>query len=186
VSVRTSTIWIGATWEMEVGKMSRAKIEVYEKLFATAFAATEKAAGDIAPENRLRQSKDGKAHPLWLLGHLTFATDAIVNSVVLGGETTLPKQYQKLFAPGMIGGADITTDASQYPAWDDIVEKYKAVTANTLALLKKAQDSDLPGGMKGQTPPGFEEFFKSFEGTLGYMLGHDSYHRGQMTLLANA
>ena len=166
--------------------MSRAKIEVYEKLFATAFAATAKAAGEIAPEQRLHQPKDGKAHPLWLLGHLTFVTDAIVNSVVLGGEMSLPKQYQKMFAPGMIGGADISADAAQYPAWDDIVEKYKQVTVNTFELLKRAQDSDLPGGMKGTTPPGFEEFFKSFEGTLGYMLGHDSYHRGQMSLLANA
>ncbi len=166
--------------------MSRAKIEVYEKLYATAFAATAKAADEVAPAQRLRQSKDGKAHPLWLLGHLTFATDAIVNTILLGGEMTLPEQYRKMFAPGMIGGVEVTADASQYPAWDDIVEKYKQVTSNTFELLKRAQDSDLPGGMKGHTPPGFEEFFKSFEGTLGYMLGHDSYHRGQMSLLANA
>ena len=132
--------------------MSRAKIEVYEKLFATAFAATAKAAGEIAPEQRLRQAKDGKAHPLWLLGHLTFVTDAIVNSVVVGGEMTLPKQYQKMFAPGMIGGADISADAAQYPAWDAIVEKDKQVTVTTFGVWKRARDSDLPGGMEGTTP----------------------------------
>jgi hypothetical protein len=164
--------------------MSRSKIEVYEELYKTAFAETAKAAGNVPADKRMQQTKDGKAHPLWLLGHLAFATDAILNSVLLGGEMALPGQYRKMFAPDMIGGAPVTTDTSAYPAWDDIVAQYGKVSANALELLKGAQDSDLAGGMKGNAPPGREEFFKSFEGVLNRLLQHDAYHRGQMNLLA--
>ena len=55
--------------------MSRSKIEVYEKLLKMTFAEPRRPrehtrANDAASEGR-------KAHPLWLFGHLTFATDAI-------------------------------------------------------------------------------------------------------------
>lgn len=166
--------------------MSRLKIEVYERLLKTTFAETAKAAGNVPADKRMHQTKDGKAHPLWLLGHLTFATDTILNGVLLGGEMSLPEQYRKMFAPDMIGGAPVTTDASAYPAWDDVVKEHGRVTASALDLMKNAQDADLPGGMKGHTPPGFEEFFKSFEGVLNTMVLHDTYHRGQMNLLAKA
>lgn len=166
--------------------MSRTKIEIIEKLYESTFSATAKAAENVPADKRLKQSKDGKAHPLWLMGHLTFATDTILNSVVLGGDMTLPEQYRKMFAPGMIGGAPVTADASAYPAWDDVVAQYGRVTATTLKKLQDINDDDLPGGMKGKTPPGFEEFFKSFEGVLNTMVLHDTYHRGQMNLLANA
>ncbi|NUM54981.1 MAG: DinB family protein [Candidatus Hydrogenedentes bacterium] len=166
--------------------MGRTKIEVFEKLYESTFSATTKAAANVPVEKRLTQTKDGKAHPLWLMGHLAFATDTILNGVLLGGDLTLPEQYRKVFAPGMIGGAPVTPDASAYPAWDDVVAQYERVAATTMEKLKSIKDEDLAGGMKGQTPPGFEEFFKSFEGVLSTMVTHDTYHRGQMNLLANA
>ena len=166
--------------------MSRTKIEVYEYLYEFAFVETKKAAAGVAPDKRLHQVKPGGAHPLWLLGHLTFSTDAIVNAILLGGEMTLPEQYQRVFAPALIGGDAIVPEAAAYPSWDDIAANYARVSATTLDLLKRVQDGDLPGGTKGTTPPGFADFFKSFEIVLRYMLQHDAYHRGQMMALANA
>lgn len=175
----------GATDE-RVAIMGRSKIEVYEKLLKTTFAETAKAAGNVPAENRMRQTKEGKGHPLWLLGHLTFATDTILNGVLLGGEMSLPEPYRKLFAPDIIGGVPVTSDAAAYPAWDDIVAQYGRVTAKALELMQSVQDADLAGGMKGRKPQGFEDFFKSFEGVLNTMLLHDTYHRGQMNMLAKA
>lgn len=166
--------------------MARSKIEVYEKLLKTTFAETAKAAENVPAEKRMRQPTEGKAHPLWLLGHLAFATDTILNGVLLGGEMSLPEPYRKMFAPDIIGGAPVTSDASAYPAWNDVVAQYGRVTAKALELMQSAQDADLAGGMKGRKPQGFEDFFKSFEGVLNTMLLHDAYHRGQMNLLAKA
>ena len=87
-----------------------------------------------------------------------------------------------MFAPDAIGGAPVTADASAYPR-GTISPRNGKVTASALELLKGAQDGDL-AGMKGHTA-GVREFFKSF-GVLNTMVLHDTYHRGQMNLLAKA
>ena len=50
------------------------------------------------------QAREGKAHPLWLLGHLAFAGDNILNVITLGGEQVTPRSFNRMFAPDMLGG----------------------------------------------------------------------------------
>ncbi|HRI87623.1 MAG TPA: DinB family protein [Candidatus Hydrogenedentes bacterium] len=165
--------------------MGRVKMEVYDALFKNAFGRTAEAAAAVAAEKRLLQPKAEKAHPLWLMGHLAFGNDNILNVILFGGPRTVPREYTKLFGPHFIGGEPVTEDAGKYPSWDEVVTVYGQVAEATLHLLKEQVDADLDGAPKGKIPQGTESFFKTYVGTLDMMLLHDSYHRGQLGLLAS-
>ena len=164
--------------------MGRTRMEIYEKQYADAFRQTTRAAEKVAVEKRMRQAAPTKAHPLWLVGHLALETDTMLNSVLFGAPMSLPDAYGKLFAPHFIGGAPVSSDASTYPDWDDLLGEYKRVSAQVIDHISAADDADLAGDIKGTAPRGFEKMIKSFEGLLGFMLQHDAYHRGQLGLLA--
>lgn len=163
--------------------MAKDKVEMLAKVYEHAFEETIKAAEKVTPDKQFRQAQPGKAHPLWLLGHLTFSLDTIVNLMCLGGAQQLPPTYMAKFSPAVMGGPAITTNASDYPAWSEVLGNYKKVSQSTSELLRKLDDADLPGGAKGNVPPPFADFFKVLGNTLGHMADHDAYHRGQLGLL---
>jgi uncharacterized damage-inducible protein DinB len=166
--------------------MSDAKVEVYAELFEKAFRATVNAAAEVPESLRFKQVSTGKAHPLWLLGHMTFAADTILNVLTLGGSPLVPKEYRRLFAPEILGGSPITADAAAYPCWDDVLAEYKKVGAAVAERIRNLTDRDLEGGAKGNPPEQYKEFFARLDETLREMLLHDAYHRGQLNLLVKA
>ena len=164
--------------------MGKDRVEMLVASLEGTVKATLAAAGNVPEDKRLRQLQDGKAHPLWQVGHLAFALDMIVNTIALGGAPELPGEYVPKFAPDLAGGKPITGNAEDYPAWDEVVANYEKAAKTSAAKIRELDDSDLSGGIKGSAPEGLEEFFKILGVTLGSMAAHDSYHRGQMNLVA--
>lgn len=164
--------------------MSKDRIEMLAASYEGTMKATLEAAGKLPAEKRMKQLQDGKAHPLWLMGHLAFAFDVITNTIALGGTPVLPGNYFQKFAPDFVGGEAVTGNADDYPAWDEVVANYEKAGRAVIAKLRELEDADLSGGPKGSPPPGNEDFFKVLGVMLGGMPLHDSYHRGQMNMVA--
>ena len=66
--------------------MNNSRTELYAELYEAAIKATVKAAEKVPEDKRTRQAQNEKAHPLWLLGHLAFSFDTVVNVWALNGE----------------------------------------------------------------------------------------------------
>lgn len=165
--------------------MSASQVEVFAKIFEMEFEATRKAAESVPPKARLKQAKEGKAHPLWLIGHLAFATDNILNVITFGGKHAAPRSFNKLFAPDILGGAPIVADTGAYPSWEDTFDTYKRVCDQCVQEVSALTDDQLPGPVKGTPPDQFRDFFRSVEHALRISASHEAYHRGQMNLIAN-
>lgn len=163
--------------------MAKDRVEQLAKMFTHAIDESVKSIKNVPEGKRLKQLKAGKAHPLWLLGHLTFSMDTIVNFLCLGAAPQMPPTYMKMFAPSNAGGSAITGNAADYPSWDEVTANYEKVGRRMVELIRGLNDADLPGGPKGNVPPAFADFFKVLGDTLGHMADHDAYHRGQMNLI---
>lgn len=137
----------------------------------------------IEPDNRLRQLAPGKAHPLWLLGHLSNTLDTIVRGWMFCKEPILSKPQRKMFAPEFVGGNPITDNPDDYLSWEETEALYKKVVKATIEELRNFPDEDLPKPLKAEMPEQFRELFPTAESTLTRMINHDAYHRGQMALI---
>jgi len=164
--------------------MENPQIAIYVSLLETCVADTLKVAGAVRPEDRLVQVKPGKAHPMWLVGHLANTLNTVVLQWVLGEESRLTREFGKKFAPDFAHGDPITANPSDYPDWDEVIGLYGTIGAHVGERIKTLTDSDLPLPLKGSIPESRRDFFKSNQVTLGRMIGHDAYHRGQIGLLA--
>jgi hypothetical protein len=145
---------------------------------------TLNAAGRVPETNRLRQLRDGKAHPLWLVGHLTNTANTVALQWALGGESLVPKGFGRKFAPDFAGGNPVTSNAADYPGWDEVVDLYGKVLDAVIARTEQLSDDDLPKPLGGNIPEPMLQFFKTTGNSLTIMVLHDSYHRGQIGLLA--
>lgn len=115
----------------------------------------------------------GGNHPLWIIGHLAGSEVAIRGMVT--GESNSLEQWQAPFAPG----TEPTSRASDYPSYDEALEKFLQVRAETLALLDRMDDADLDRPPK-TVPPGMEESFKTNGDVLMLILIHQQFHMGQI------
>ncbi|HRK36618.1 MAG TPA: DinB family protein, partial [Candidatus Hydrogenedentes bacterium] len=78
-------------------------------------------ASGVPESARCTQLKPGKAHPLWLIGHLANTINLLLLHWTLQVEGVVPKEYRKKFAPDFGGGDPVTPDPADYPAWDEVV-----------------------------------------------------------------
>ena len=166
--------------------MSNPKAEVYADLYEAAVKATVGAAEKVPESNRTRQLEEGKAHPLWLIGHLTWGMDAVVNVWILDGKAKCPEKYIGLFAPDLAGGTPVNSDATAYPAWDEIMEYYQKAGAAVVEAIRALDDSELDGELKGPMPDPVRGFFGNLGQSVSSMGTHDAHHRGQMVMLGGS
>lgn len=166
--------------------MANTKMAVYATLLETARAETLAAAAAVPEDRRLYQLAPGKATPLWLMGHLANTINAVVRLWILERESLLTREQAKRFAPDFAGGAPPSDDPAAYPPWDEVVALYDQAMVDAIAGIPALDDALLPGPLPGRMPEPLRGFFSSVEFTLGRMVAHDSYHRGQMALLAKA
>ncbi|MBX7254807.1 MAG: DinB family protein [Candidatus Hydrogenedentes bacterium] len=165
--------------------MDNPKIEIYRSQLAFCRTETVRVAEDVKPELRLVQLREGKAHPMWLIGHLTNTINTVVIQWMLGKNSLVPRGFSRKFAPDFAGGSPITNQASDYPAWEEVLGLYKQIMDCALENLAELNDSDLELPLKGEMPEGLRSFFSSNGRTLAIMASHDSYHRGQIGLLSH-
>src|SRR5215471_18664448 len=79
---------------------------------------------------------NGGCHPLWVLGHLTMVEGAIPS--VLYGEKNPVAEWQKYFGENSVPVAD----ASAYPPFAEVREKYLELRERTLKLLESLTEED--------------------------------------------
>ena len=163
--------------------MSNPKAEVYAQLYEAAVKATVDVAGKVPEANRTRQLQENKAHPLWLIGHLSWGMDLVVNVWILNGEAKCPAEYVGLFAPDIAGGAPVNSDAAAYPAWDELLEHYQKAGAAVVKAIRALDDAELDGELKGPIPDPVRGFFGNLGQSVANMGTHDAHHRGQMAMI---
>ncbi len=117
---------------------------------------------------------NGGNHSLWILGHWAYSEANIISHIIQGNENPLIG-WKEIF--GM--GGDPSTEASDYPSWDEVAQKLDEVREHTLEVLAGLSEEDLELPSKN-CPPGREAFF----GTIGkcFLVAtlHPVMHRGQV------
>lgn len=164
--------------------MGSVRAEILAGMMEAATDATIKVAEEIPEGKRMAQIKDGKSHPLWLLGHVANTTSGAVIGLVLGQKPVCPKEYRSLFAPAFLGGEAIRSDAEHYPSWDEVMENYKKTAAAAIEGIKGLSDEDLAGPAKGPVPDQLKDMFAVTEKSIISFVLHDAHHKGQMATLA--
>ncbi|MCC6486446.1 MAG: DinB family protein [Candidatus Hydrogenedentes bacterium] len=164
--------------------MSNHKLDLVIEQLTICKGETLRIAGGVAEADRFRQLKEGKAHPAWLVGHLTSSADTIVLGWMLERESSLPKGFRKQFAPDFAGGLPITPKPEDYPAWDEVLGLYDEMMGKVITGIGGLEDGDFPSPLKGNIPDSLRGFFSSVGQTLNIMVLHDSYHRGQIGMLS--
>lgn len=115
----------------------------------------------------------GGNHPLWVLGHLAIG-EGLIREVILG-EPNPVAHWQNLFG----FGSEPTADGSDYPSFDDVLEKYRELRAANMKLLDELGDEGLDRPTKSP-PPGLEELFQTAGQTFLLTALHRMNHRGQV------
>lgn len=164
--------------------MTKEKIEVYSNMYRAAATSLKETAEKVPEDKRLHQIAEGKGHPLWFVGHLTFARDRIVNQWFLGGGSLIPPEFRDVFAPEMMKGKTPTANAADYPSWNEVLDSYKKVCDRTDELIDGLSDADLSGGLKGEVSDKAREVFGLLGDALLMMSLHDAHHRGQIALIS--
>ena len=163
--------------------MAKERVEVFANMYKAAAKSVKEAAEKVPEDKRLHQIAEGKAHPLWHVGHLAQGHDLFINQWILGGESVVSADYAGMFAPGIMGGKTPTAKASDYPAWDEVMDSYDKACAKTIELIEGLSDDDLPGDLKGDVPEQARSFFGNVGESLMGMGLHDAHHRGQIALI---
>lgn len=164
--------------------MSKERVNFIADIWETTISATVAAAEKVPEGKRMKQLQDGKSHPTWLLGHLSFATSFPLLTVGLGIGPAVPGDWLQKFGPDKVGGEPIESDASKYPSWDELLESYKKSGNATVAAIRELDDVDLDGGAKGNVPDGREAMFENLGRTLVSFIVHNAHHTGQIVLIA--
>jgi len=116
----------------------------------------------------------GGNHPLWTVGHCTFAESRIIESVAQGKPSTYA-HWADLFAPGSTPG----DDASKYPSYEELLSAFKKTRAGTLAYLDTLDDAGLDAPAKG-CPPERQAMMGTIGKCFSLLIIHLSYHTGQI------
>lgn len=172
--------------------MARNEIEAYQGQILLGKNHTLQVIESVAEAQRYRQLAPGKAHPCWLIGHMAFACDARGLKSLCGLEGVLDGSWREPFAPDFAGGQLPVADPDAYPSWEAVCAGYERVMDAFLAGLETLDDSQLDLPPLGGHPPArdaaqaerSERLFGTIRRTLNMLILHDSYHRGQLGLLA--
>lgn len=160
------------------------KIEMLVLQLEKAMRDTLAAAEKVPEASRFRQLQEGKATPLWLLGHLTNTINTVVLRWTFSQESILTREHARLFSPDFAAGTPPTADATMYPEWGEVVALYTQAMTQAIEGVRSLADEELAGPLPGRMPEPLRAFFSSIEATLVQMVSHDAYHRGQIGMMA--
>ena len=164
--------------------MSNVRVSLLADLVEGARKHTLEITASVPESHRLKQLQEGKATPLWCVGHLANTVNAIVLVYTLEEASLMSKEQSVLFSPDFIGGKVPTGNADDYPSWDEVIELYNTVFDKALVGIRNLDDGVLDKPLPGNVPEDFRSFFSSIGTTLGIMINHDAYHRGQIGMIA--
>ena len=117
---------------------------------------------------------NGGCHPLWVLGHLTLVEGMI--PLVLSGDKNPAAEWQQYFGES----SEPVADASAYPAFAEVREKYLQLREQNLKLLDSLGEADLDKPTKAP-PKGREQEFATYGRSFLTLALHQTMHRGNVT-----
>jgi hypothetical protein len=129
--------------------------------------------GDIPEERMTEQPVAGVNHPAWILGHLAWAADGMLEK--FGGTKTLPAEWTALFG----AGSKTTTARGDYPSKDVLLgaveRSYEQL--RQMAATAGAERLSLP-----TTSPRAKEVLPTLKEMTAFLLsGHMGVHLGQLS-----
>ena len=149
-------------------------VELIRAQLETSMGITMPLIQDLRDQPLTQPSEKGGNHALWIIGHLAYAEGNLLRNWMLG-EANPVDDWGSLFA----GGTTPSTNASDYPPFDDLLEKFQELRAGTIEFVSTLADTDLDAASK-VCPPEFADFF----GTVGKCLSNTALHwmghRGQL------
>ncbi len=117
---------------------------------------------------------NGGCHPLWVLGHLTLVEGTIPD--VLYGEGNAVEGWSHLFGKG----SEPVGNASAYPPFAEVREKYLQLRARNLQILESLSEEDLDKPTKAP-PKGLEHEFATYGLSFLTLALHQTMHRSHVT-----
>ena len=156
---------------------------VYAQLFEKESDAVLSLAKDFDSAKYYKQLREGKAHPLWLLGHIANTNNFLINMSCCGGSNQLPKEWHPKFSPDFAGGIAPTPEADFYPSWDELVEQFSSLSECCIKGIGNLSDEALVADLGVDFPEAIRVHFKTVDNTLRTVILHSAYHRGQMALI---
>lgn len=154
-------------------------------LYAKSCERTKEVIESCPPDRHLFCLGEGKATPLWLVGHLGCITDLLGRVYGLGTARLFPQEWRLRFTPHSFGGEAITAAADSYPSWSEVADVYDKVTRAYVEDLGSIGPEDLGQPSKGDPPEALRNVIPTVWSSIRLNIGHDSHHRGQLALLAN-
>ena len=118
-------------------------------------------------------TRNGGCHTLWVLGHLAYIEALVARQFMLGEEHPLA-EWKEIF-----DGAEASGDISQYPPFDAVLAKCRAMRASTVALARSLSEDDLDK-KSATAPEKFEDTFGTYRLCLQYVADHWYMHRGHL------
>jgi hypothetical protein len=152
-------------------------------MFQQSVDAVLGSAEKVSEDKRYKQLKDGKAHALWFMGHIANTNSLIILRWCCELDPTMPKEFIKKFAPDFGGGETPTSDPSNYPTWDETLDIFRKTSEACVSGIRNLTDEELDGPIRGGAPESMVTQFGSVAKTIGSMIMHSEYHRGQMNLI---
>jgi uncharacterized damage-inducible protein DinB len=116
----------------------------------------------------------GGCHPLWVLGHLT-VVEGMIPAVFFGDENPAA-DWQPYFGEN----SEPVADASLYPPFAEVREKYLQLREQNLKLLESLSEADLDKPTKAP-PKGREQEFATYGRSFLTLALHQTMHRGNVT-----
>jgi uncharacterized damage-inducible protein DinB len=118
---------------------------------------------------------NGGNHATWIIGHAAVA-QAGLRSMITGEPNPLA-QWEAIFG----GGTTPSSDASNYPSFDELLRTWRSEHDKTLALLAAQDDASLDAKPKA-LPPTMADFpdFATVGRILLFIAMHEMSHRGQL------
>lgn len=132
----------------------------------------------LPPELAAAQFPGLPNHAVWTLGHLCFSAQAIGEEISL--EHWLPPEWTPLFRTGSTPGAD----AAVYPGLAELQRSLGDARRRLSEQLNLLPPDDLAGPLPDLR---FRSVFPSTGNAILHILvGHTSYHHGQLSLWRSA
>jgi hypothetical protein len=134
--------------------------------------------GEMSDQPLLRPGPWGGNHAMWIAGHLTVVEGRLHQ--MLHGTPNPVHHWKPLFD----WGSEPTDDPADYPPFDEVMEKFKELRAQTHEFLDEVGEEGLDQPTKCQ-PPGFSGFETAGKAII-IIAGHACGHLGGLNVVRAA
>ncbi len=133
-------------------------------------------ARDMADAPLTQPTPRGGNHPMWVMGHVTYSEADIATFIT--GEPNPLAAWKPMFDQG----TEPSTNAADYPAFDEVLAAFEKTRAATLALLDRFNDASL-SAQPSHVPESAKDFppMQTIGSLLHFIAIHQLCHFGQLT-----